>query len=154
MKPGELAKHTGVTAETIRYYEKIGLLTPPVRLANNFREYGEMHIRQLEFIRRCRALGLGLEDIRLLLASVNDPSAECANEAHRLIQSHLVTVEEQIHELTQLRKSLNEPSHICRGGHARGEFCPLLDALRHAPCEQCGEVCRCPHEHKPGTHKA
>lgn len=129
MKIGELATKTGQTTETIRYYEKIGLLSPAVRLENNYREYCTTHVKELDFIRRCRTLGIGLEEIRLLLVSVNAPSAESANEAHRLIRGHLEMVKQKIRELNLLRKSLTELADICHGGHHDGEHCGLVDAL-------------------------
>lgn len=129
MKIGELATRTGQTTETIRFYEKIGLLSPAQRLENNYREYASMHVKELDFIRRCRTLGISIEEIRLLLVSVNEPSAASANEAHRLIHGHLEMVKEQIRELTLLRQSLTELAAVCHGGHHEGEHCGLVDAL-------------------------
>ncbi len=129
MKIGELARLTGQTAETIRYYERIGLISAASRLSNNYREYTGAHVKELDFIRRCRTLGIGLEEIRLLLVSVTEPSAATANEAHRLISSHLERVREQIRELTILRKNLMDLAALCHGAHHDGEHCQLIDAL-------------------------
>ena len=83
MRISELARITGNTPETIRYYERIGLLPPAVReLKNNYRQYGEAHEARLDFIRRCRSLDIGLEEIRTLLGALDAPDPESAACAH------------------------------------------------------------------------
>ena len=67
MRIGELSRETGVPVETIRYYEKEGLLEPPMRLQNNYRSYGDRHLARLRFIAHCRKLDMGLEEIREIL---------------------------------------------------------------------------------------
>lgn len=129
MKISELARMTGQSTETIRYYERIGLLPAAERLANNYRIYGDVHVRQLDFIRRCRTLGLGLEEIRMLMVNLYEPTATSANEAHRMIHGHLDTVKRQIAELNKLRESLMQLDAVCRGGHQEGERCELVDVL-------------------------
>lgn len=129
MKIGELAARTGQTTETIRYYEKIGLLLPAERLDNNYRVYSHTHVKQLDFIRRCRTLGISIDEIRCLMDNVNRPSATVANETHRLIHGHLEMVEHQIAELEELRQSLLRLDALCQGGHHEGESCGLVNAL-------------------------
>lgn len=85
MKIGELARRTLHTAETIRYYERMGLLPAPRRFANNYRDYGEVHVGRLEFIRHCRTLDISLDEIRSLLESIEDGSPEGADRAHVMI---------------------------------------------------------------------
>ena len=89
MKIGELARRTLHTAETIRYYERMGLLPAPRRFANNYRDYGEVHVGRLEFIRHCRTLDISLDEIRSLLESIEDGSPEGADRAHVMIHRHL-----------------------------------------------------------------
>ena len=77
MKIGELAKAAHVEVETIRHYERIGLLPAPARSHNGYRAYAGMHLERLAFIRHCRALDIALADVARLLRFVDDPSAEC-----------------------------------------------------------------------------
>ena len=106
MKIGELARRTLHTAETIRYYERMGLLPAPRRFANNYRDYGEVHVGRLEFIRHCRTLDISLDEIRSLLESIEDGSPEGADRAHVMIHGHLEAVEARMAELRRLRAAL------------------------------------------------
>ena len=106
MKIGELARRTLHTAETIRYYERMGLLPAPRRFANNYRDYGEVHVGRLEFIRHCRTLDISLDEIRSLLESIEDGSPEGADRAHVMIHRHLEAVEARMAELRRLREQL------------------------------------------------
>ena len=76
IKIGELAKRTGATVETIRYYEKEGLLPEPSRSAGNYRLYNEEHIEHLQFILHCRALDMALDEVRVLLQYWNEPDKD------------------------------------------------------------------------------
>ena len=129
MRIGELAIRTGHSAETIRYYEKVGLLPSPERLTNNYRVYGETHLVRLDFIRRCRTLDISLDEIRALLASMADGSAEGADRAHQMIHRHLAAVEAQMRELRHLKKSLLELEGACCGEHDAHHPCGLLAKL-------------------------
>ena len=84
MKIGELAKVTGTKAETIRYYEKIGLLRPPERTGGNYRDYGTEDQERLAFIRHARGLGFDIADIRSLLELAGRPDQDCG-EADRIV---------------------------------------------------------------------
>lgn len=130
MKIGELAAQTQHTTETIRYYEKIGLLTPARRLENNYRTYGEAHVSRLVFIRHCRTLNLGLDEIRLLLESIDDERPEAADRAHAMIHHHLEAVEMRMRELMHLREQLRGLAGACGGHHDGHEPCGLLMKLR------------------------
>ena len=131
MKIGELARRTQHTAETIRYYEKVGLLPEPRRFANNYRDYGEVHVGRLEFIRHCRTLDISLEEIRTLLESIGDGSPEGADRAHAMIHKHLEAVEARMSELRHLQAQLCELAGACCGHHEAGEPCGLLERLSH-----------------------
>lgn len=134
MKIGELARRTLHTVETIRYYEKVGLLPEPRRFANNYRDYGDVHVGRLEFIRHCRTLDISLEEIRSLLDSLEEGSPEGADRAHVMIHRHLEAVEARMAELRHLREQLCSLAGACSGRHARGEACGLLEKLAHPEC--------------------
>ena len=105
MKIGELAGRTQCPVETIRYYERIGLLAPPQRGANNYRSYGERHAERLQFIRHCRALDMGLEEIGLLLDARDQPDGDCT-DVNALLDRHIEQVAGKIAELTALERQL------------------------------------------------
>ena len=122
---GELNKRTGVNSETIRYYEKIGLLPEPRRSAAGYRQYREEHVRRLKFIRRGRALGFGIEDIRALLRLADHRDGDCA-EADILTAKHLKEVEQRIEELSRLRDSLRALADCRESAVAQ---CRVIDTL-------------------------
>ena len=138
MKIGELARRTLHTAETIRYYERMGLLPAPRRFANNYRDYGEVHVGRLEFIRHFRTLDISLDEIRSLLESIEDGSPEGADRAHVMIHRHLETVEARMAELRRLREQLCSLAGACCGRHAEGELCGLLERLSHPDAAEDG----------------
>ena len=80
MKIGELAQVGQCTVETVRYYEKEGLLPAPARTAGNFRQYGPIHVERLRFIRNCRALDMTHDEIRALLVLIEQPASDCGGE--------------------------------------------------------------------------
>ena len=112
MRIGELAKESGVTVETIRFYENEGLLPRAERSLNNYRCYTEGHLKRLFFIRHCRSLDMSLDDIKLLI-NVDARRSEDAARVHALISEHIHKIDLQIdslknlrHTLTQLKKAL------------------------------------------------
>lgn len=122
---GQLARHTGVAVDTVRYYERNGLLAPAGRLASGYRRYGEAELKKLRFIRRAKALGFTLEDIRGLL----ELSAERnVAKVKRAAQSKLADIEARIAELQRVRGGLHKLIAACPG-HGRAEACPILNAL-------------------------
>ena len=126
MKIGELSRATGTNIETIRYYERIGLLPPPDRTAANYRSYGDAHRSRLSFVRHSRDLGFTIEEIRSLLDLSDDPARDCS-EADRIASAHLEQVEEKIAQLTLLRDELSRIVGRCRGGIAAD--CRVIEAL-------------------------
>lgn len=114
-KIGDLAKETGTKVVTIRYYEKIGLLPAPARNQGNYRVYDTAHLDRLRFIRRCRALGFSLDQIRELLTLASDAGRPCG-EVDKLTADHLAEVEAKIVDLTKLAGELRRISRRCRGG--------------------------------------
>src|SRR5699024_12540146 len=105
MKIGELAVHTGVSTDTIRYYEKIGLLPTAARDINNYRQYGSEHVKDLRFIKNCRQVDMTQEEILRLLALATKPSEPC-HEINALLDEHIVHVQERIAELEQVESNL------------------------------------------------
>lgn len=122
---GELAQRGGVAIDTVRYYERDGLLHPAARLDSGYRRYGEAELRRLRFIRRAKALGFSLEDIRSLL----DISAErnVAKVKHAA-EARLADIQRRINELQRVRDGLRTLIAACPG-HGRAEACPILNAL-------------------------
>lgn len=123
---GRLSERTGVNVETIRYYEKIGLLPPPARTAGNYRMYDDAHVRRLTFVRRARDLGFPLEAVRALLALADQPDRPC-DEVDDLVVAQLAEVNRKIANLERLREELDRLAHQCRGG--RVSECRIIDAL-------------------------
>jgi DNA-binding transcriptional MerR regulator len=106
---GEIAKATGVQARTIRYYEQVGVMSPPRRTPAGYRQYGERAVEELLFIRRGRALGLSLDDLRPLTASLNGGSrAGLRPRLLRLVREQLLAVRQRVCELELLRQQLQE----------------------------------------------
>ncbi|WP_028237989.1 MerR family transcriptional regulator [Stutzerimonas azotifigens] len=102
---GKLSKTTGVNVETIRYYERIGLLTPAVRTESGYRTFGEREAERLRFVKRGRELGFSLEEIRTLVELADQPGQPCA-EVDRLAEGHLAEVRQRIADLRRLEAEL------------------------------------------------
>lgn len=133
MKIGELARATGTNIETIRYYERIGLLPAPARTEANYRSYGDAHRARLRFVRHSRELGFTIDEIRSLLDLSDHPERDCA-DADRIASAHLEQVEAKIAQLTALRDELTRIVGRCRGGLA-GD-CRVIEALGdHGLCD-------------------
>lgn len=130
MRIGILAQRTGIDPETIRYYERMGLLPGPARQANGYRAYGMAHLERLAFIRHCRALDMPLADIRKLLGFLDDPQDDC-QEINRLIDIHLAHVQARLQSLQALTRQLGQLRGRCRAQHATAE-CGILHELMAA----------------------
>ena len=104
MKIHELSKQSGIHLETIRYYEKMGLMPEPKRLANGYRDYDEASLKQLKFIKACRALDFSLAEIKFFNEMKMQQSQHC--EVDSMLAKHLVSVEEKIAELTEIKHFL------------------------------------------------
>ena len=122
---GKLAESAGVAIDTVRYYERNGLLQPAGRLASGYRRYGEAELRHLRFIRRAKALGFSLEDIRTLLELSAERSVA---KVKRAAQLKLADIEARIAELERVGAGLRKLIAACPG-HGRAEACPILNAL-------------------------
>jgi len=134
MRIGELAQATGVDVETVRYYERKGLLPPPARQANGYRSYGPAQVERLALIRHCRALDMPLAAIRRLLDFVAHPEAACG-DIDRLIDAQLARVRVRLESLRALEKQLAALRAQCAAGHTAGE-CGILQELVAAAHEE------------------
>jgi MerR family mercuric resistance operon transcriptional regulator len=123
---GRLSELTGVNTETIRYYERIGLIATPARTGGGHRVYDDRHGQHLVFIRRGRELGFSLDDIRTLLGLSERSNLACA-EAKDLVLGQLGEVRGKIASLKRLERALNSMADACRPGSNRP--CPIFDAL-------------------------
>ena len=123
---GEMGKATQTKVETIRYYERIGLLPKPPRTTGNYRDYGAPELGRLSFIRRARHLGFSLDQVRALLRLSEDTDCDCA-EIDRMTKAHLAEVDQKIADLKALRRELKTVLDSCAGGVV-GE-CRIVEAL-------------------------
>ena len=122
---GTLAKRAGVSVDTVRYYERGGLLSPKARLASGYRRYSELEVSRLRFIRRAQALGFTLKEVRELLAL---SSQRDVARVKRTAQKKLTDVEQRIAALQRIRDGLSNLIAACPG-HGRAADCPILRAL-------------------------
>lgn len=127
MKIGELAATAQCTVETIRYYEKEGLLPLAERTGGNYRHYGPAHVERLRFIRNCRALDMTHGEIRTLLALMDKPADSCGAINH-LLDDHIGHVDARIAELAQLRQQLAQLREQCQTERTT-EACGILHGL-------------------------
>jgi len=115
LRIGDLARATDTRVETIRWYEKQGLIPPPDRTSGNYRAYGKAALARLSFIRRARDLGFPLDQVRALLGLASDDAGDCA-EVDVLAQQHLNDIDRKIVDLTALRAELSGLLKSCKGG--------------------------------------
>lgn len=125
----DLARATGCNLETIRYYEKIGIMPDPPRSVKGYRNYDEAHVRRLKFVMRSRDLGFTLEEVRGLLGLVDEQSRTCA-EVQVIAEDHLTDVRAKIADLKRIEGVLSETVARCTGDAA--PECAVIDALLDA----------------------
>lgn len=130
MKIGEVAERSGCHPETVRYYERIGLLPEPPRTAGGYRDYRPADADRLRFISRGRELGFSLEEIRSLLGLAEDDGLSC-QDVDRLARGHLLDIRNRLNDLQRMASELERVIGSCSGGE-RGQ-CAILDTLRHPP---------------------
>ena len=128
MKIGALAKRSGLSAHTIRYYERVGLLPSPERTASGYRAYTPSDIDRLRFIARGRDLGFSLEEIRSLLQLSDGDERLSCSDVDRVARAHLADVHARVADLRRMASELERVIDQCEGGH-RGK-CTILSALR------------------------
>lgn len=145
MRIGEMAKATGVDVETIRYYEKMQLLSAPTRSDNGYRAYTQAHLERLAFIRHCRALDIPLAEVQRLLSFVDHPQTDCG-EIDQLIDGQLAKVRARLASMQALERQLVALRGQCSTSHAASE-CGILHELVAAAH---GEACACHQASKEG----
>ncbi len=147
MKIGELALATRTAVETIRYYEREGLLQQAPRSEGNYRIYGPEHAERLAFVRLCRSLDMTLDEIRVLLRFKDEPQARCG-EVNTLLDEHIGHVAARVRELRQLERQLKTLRAQCAGVHEAAQ-CGILNGLAQSglPTSVKTEAA-----HVPGSH--
>ena len=127
MRTSQLADRVGVNTQTLRYYERIGLLAPPPRSPAGYREYPDSAVRVLRFVKRAQELGFSLADVEQLLFLADGGPHSC-ERARTLAEQHVAELDERIADLTRIRASLADLAETCK--HPRVDrSCPLLDAI-------------------------
>jgi Cd(II)/Pb(II)-responsive transcriptional regulator len=127
---GDLARRTQCQAETIRYYEREGLLPPPARSQGNYRQYQNSHVERLSFIRHCRSLDMTLDEIRALLNFRDAPTRDCA-EVGALLDEHVRHVADRIAQLRRLERQLKQLRGLC-ASPGQAERCGILNEMSRA----------------------
>lgn len=130
LKIGDLAHRTDCPVETIRYYEREGLLPQAARNPGNYRVYSDKHIERLLFIRRCRHLDMALDEIKLLLKFCDAPQESCF-EVNALLDEHIGHVAERVAQLQGLEKRLKQLRRMCLQAQTASE-CGILNELANA----------------------
>ncbi|MCU1248423.1 MAG: MerR family transcriptional regulator [Edaphobacter sp.] len=127
LKIGDVAERGGVNLQTIRYYEREGLLPEPPRLASGYRMFPESAVRRVRFIKRAQELGFSLAEIRELL-SLRENADSGAQDMRERAKAKVADVEEKIRTLRAMKNALNALAETCRGCGPLSE-CPILNAL-------------------------
>lgn len=138
MRIGELSRQAGVDVQTIRFYERQGVLDAPARAPSGYRAYGPEHLERLNFVRHCRSLDMPLAEIRRLIDLSADARVSC-DEVDRLVRAHLERVRAKVAALQGLEAQLAALSAQCASGHRIAD-CGILEELIHAAH---GEACAC-----------
>jgi MerR family transcriptional regulator, copper efflux regulator len=126
MNIGQAAAASGVTAKMIRHYEEGGLIRPARRTAANYRSYSDNDVHVLRFIKRARALGFSMADIRTLLGLWQDKSRS-SSAVKRIARTHIGELERKIAELQSMVRTLEHLAHHCHGDHR--PQCPIIEEL-------------------------
>lgn len=124
---GEVAKRSGVGVETVRFYERKGLIPKPGRSASGYRQYPETVIRRVRFIQHAKTLGFSLKEIGELIALKNMPGARC-EDIRTKAETKVADIQEKIDALEKMKGALMPLIHRCQSTDPIGE-CPILDAL-------------------------
>ena|SRR5579883_2443276 len=132
---GQVARRAGVGVETVRFYEREGLLEEPLRRASGYRQYTQDAVAQIHFIKRAKLLGFSLKEIQELLTLRVDAEISCEQVKARAA-AKLAEVERKMVELQRMRQALLQVASLCAGEGPKGR-CPMLDALeQHSETEE------------------
>jgi len=127
---GALANNAGVNVETVRYYEKIGLMPKPKRKESRYRVYDESDLARLKFIFRAKQLGFTLKEIKELLELRIESKATCG-DIKNLSSRKIEDIEQRINDLQNIKKVLTKLIHQCVNEELSSEECPILEAIEH-----------------------
>ncbi len=126
MKINEIARLTGLTPKTIRFYEQKGIISEPARAENGYRAYGQKHINELQMIRRSRLVGFSLDECQALLEMSRNPNMRSADVKRKALEK-IAEIDEKIMELQAMKTSLHTLADACPGDDSA--CCPIIDAL-------------------------
>lgn len=126
MNIGEASKQSGLPPKTIRYYEETGLIAPPARAENGYRDYNDTDVHKLRFVRHSRGLGFSVDECSQLLSLYEDKGRQSA-DVKAIAQKHLTEIDEKIRELQELQSTLHHLVNTCQGD-GRPD-CPILEGL-------------------------
>lgn len=129
LKIGELASKTGLTAHTIRFYEKNGLINASRRSAVGYRYYNDSDVRQAEFVRTARRIGFSIADVATLLSIRVDKRNHTCQDVTDITQRKITVIDEKISELASMRKTLQILLNSCSGGPENASHCSIMEAL-------------------------
>eukprot|EP01155_Anaeramoeba_flamelloides_P001370 Anaeramoba_flamelloidesa1054999_32.p2 GENE.a1054999_32~~a1054999_32.p2 ORF type:complete len:147 (+),score=18.86 a1054999_32:176-616(+) len=133
LKIGELARRSGLSVETLRYYERRGLIPPPDRLPSGYRVYPENTLKRLSFIKRCKSLGFTLDEALELLQLQHHPEQESAAVKQR-VDERIEEIDRKISDLQQIQQALQGLSALCSGKGSTAD-CPILAFLEQEPAD-------------------
>jgi len=137
MKIGELAAQAGCDVQTVRFYEREGLLEEPAREVTGYRRYDERSLAKLRFLRHCRSLDIPLPEVRQFLAFAAQPDQSC-NQGNELLDRHITAVKQRLQALRSLEKQLVALRRTCDGDTSHP--CAILEAFKTAAQDH---VCAC-----------
>ena len=137
LKIGEAAAASGCHLETVRYYERIGLLPAPPRTGSGYRDYGTTDVDRLRFVSRGRDLGFSLDEIRSLLRLAANEAMSC-QQVDVLAREHLAEIQTKIKDLSRIAADLERVIKSCGGGERAN--CTILSTLRKAPTSGCSRI--------------
>lgn len=132
MNIGQAAKHSNISAKTIRYYESIGLIVPASRTGNGYRTYSEKDVQTLRFIHHARSLGFSVKDVSMLLDLWRNQKRASA-DVKALAMAHVAAVDHKIGELQRMRDTLLDLTHRCHGDDRPD--CPIIEGLAGEPVD-------------------
>ncbi len=127
MTIGQVARQAGVGVETVRFYEREGLLEEPPRRASGYRQYSEQEVKRIRFIKRAQQLGFSLKEIAELLMLRVDAHTSC-EEVKQHTEAKIAQIEQKLLELQSMRQALLQVAALCTG-QGPASACPMLDAL-------------------------
>lgn len=134
LKSSQVAQQANVNVETLRYYEREGLLPTPSRTESGYRQYSETDVARVQFIKRAQHLGFTLDEIKDLLSLRQHPD-DSAGPVKQLALDKIELIDTKIEALQQMKTVLQDLASACPGSHGTIDYCPILKAFEHTHCE-------------------